>query len=81
MACLLLSWHYEILYILLDDMYNIPEVRECTRELRRDVYDNMELATTPMNKLDELARRFVRDAYLCIYADPQEIMYADDDTM
>ena len=62
-------------------MYNIPEVRECTDHLRRDVYGNRDLANTPMNKLDELARRFVRDAYLCIYADPQEVMYDEDDTL
>ena len=68
-----------MMFLILDDLYNIPEVRLCTNELEKEVYKNQQLIETPLNKLSELARRFVRDAYLCIYADPQQIMYDEDD--
>ena len=66
-----------LLYI--DNVYNIPDVRLCTNEVEEHIYKNKDLVATPLNKLPELARRFVRDAYLCIYADPQRSMFEDDD--
>ena len=67
------------MFFILDDLYNIPEVRLCTTELEKEVYQNKQLTETPLNKMSELACRFVRDAYLCIYADSQQIMYDEDD--
>lgn len=53
----------------------MPCVKRCTNDIRMGVYNNNNAATVPLDMLPILSRRFVRDTYLCIYFDPDGIMY------
>ena len=66
-----------ILFICLDDMYNIPKVVECTQELQEWVYsgDHQRLLDTPPRELPEYVRRFTQDVYMCVYIQPDADMY------
>ena len=62
-----------------DDMYNIPKVTDCTRELNEWVYsgDRTRLMSTQPRQLPELVRRFTQDIYMCVYIQPDVAMYGD----
>ena len=60
---------------LTDSGYNLPKVTRCTDQLKKYVYGKKNISKTSSKELPELARRFVQDAYLCIYVDHNRIMY------
>ena len=79
-------WHYYcicitvsvLLYLCtIDDMYNIPKVVECTRQLKEWVYsgDHQRLLDTPPRELPEYVRRFTQDIYMCVYVNQDVGMY------
>ena len=59
----------------IDNGYNLPKVTHCTNELQEYVYGRMDIGQFPSKELPELVRRFVEDAYLCIYIDRDGVMY------
>ena len=63
--------------LLLDNGYNIPEVIHCTNLLQTYVYgeNKKDINRIVSRELPELVRRFVEDAYLCIYIDHDGVMY------
>lgn len=61
--------------ICADDERNLPQVTDCTGLLNNHVYGQKSIANTESKKLPELVRRFVEDAYLCIYIDREGTMY------
>ena len=61
--------------LFLDDQHNLPCVRRCTNDIMRSVYNNKKIANEPLKSLPNLSRRFVEDTYLCIYFDPDGVMY------
>ena len=63
------------LIILADNGYNIPKVTHCTDCLQEFVYGEKDIGRMPSKKLPELVRRFVEDAYLCVYIDHDGVMY------
>ena len=63
------------LIIPADSGYNIPKVTHCTDYLQEFVYGKKDIGRMPSKKLPELVRRFVEDAYLCIYIDHDGVMY------
>ena len=67
-----------LLYLCtIDDMYNIPKVVECTRQLKEWVYsgDHQRLLDTPPRDLPEFVRRFTQDIYMCVYINPDAVLY------
>jgi len=64
------------LHFALDDKHNIPLVKRCSVDINKSVYDEKDfeakLHTLPKASL---SRRFVEDTYLCIYVDPDGVMY------
>ena len=46
----------------------------CTDQLERFVYGKKDIGKIPSKELPDLARRFVQDAYLCIYVEHDETM-------
>ena len=58
----------------LADEFNRPEVKSCTEILNEWVYGNKDIINTT-ERPPELARRFVKDVYLCIYVDKDGAMY------
>jgi len=65
----------KISFLPLDDVNNIPEVTYCTEELATYVYGHKDISSMELKLVPEVVRRFVQDAYLCIYYDPEGIMY------
>ena len=61
--------------ICADDERNLPQVIDCTELLNNHVYGQKSIANAESKKLPELVRRFVEDAYLCIYIDKEGTMY------
>ena len=61
----------------IDDMYNIPRVVDCTRDLKEWVYsgDHQRLLNTPPRELPEYVRRFTQDVYMCVYVHLDAGMY------
>ena len=47
----------------------------CTKDLQEFVYGEKDIGNIPSKDLPELVRRFVGDAYLCIYIDHDGVMY------
>ena len=41
----------------------------CTELLKKFVYGKKDIGKVPSKQLPDLARRFVQDAYLCIYVE------------
>ena len=68
-----------VYYFFTDDVHNLPQVTSCTTELNDWVYGTKDLARYTSKELPTLVRRFVEDAYLCIYVDHDGIMYGGDD--
>ena len=64
----------EFCILISDNGYNLPKVTRCTDQLKTFVYDKKDTDKVSSKQLPELARRFVEDAYLCIYIDPSGIM-------
>lgn len=62
-------------FLYVDNGYNLPKVTHCTNQLQGYVYGKEDIGSVPSKNLPELARRFVEDAYLCIYIDHDGIMY------
>jgi len=60
--------------ITIDDEYNRPKVVDCTYQLQEWVYGEKDIIRTT-EKIPDLAHRFVRDGYLCIYVDKEGTMY------
>ena len=58
-----------------DDERNLPEVTDCTEPLNSHVYGHKSIVNIESKKLPDLVRRFVEDAYLCIYVDAEGTMY------
>ena len=58
-----------------DNGYNLPKVTHCTDQLQEYVYCKKDISKIPSKNLPELVRRFVEDAYLCIYIDYDGVMY------
>ena len=60
-----------------DDHYNIPRGVDCTAELNDWVYsgDPERLMTAGHRELPELVRRFTQDVYMCVYIQPDYVMY------
>ena len=56
-----------VFYSLIDSGYNIPKVTHCTDQMHKFVYGKKDIGKIPSKNLPELVRRFVEDAYLCIY--------------
>ena len=68
--CILYSYVYNtfLLCLFIDNGYNLPKVVHCTDQLQKFVYSKKDISKIPLSKnLPELVRRFVEDAYLCIY--------------
>ena len=64
------KWIYLGLFVLLTDTgYNLPKVTLCTEPLKKFVYGKKDIGKVPSKQLPDLARRFVQDAYLCIYVE------------
>ena len=61
--------------VFADDEYNLPKVADCTELLKNHVYGYDSIGSEESKKLPELVRRFVEDAYLCIYIDREGTMY------
>ena len=61
-------------------MHNLPCVTSCSADLNEWVYGNKDLASYTSKELPPLVRRFVEDAYLCIYVDQDGIMYGGDES-
>jgi len=58
-----------------DSGYNLPKVTICTQLLQEYVYGEKNFSGESLKALPELARRFITDAYMCIYIDPDGVMY------
>ena len=58
-----------------DNGYNLPKVTHCTPLLQEFVYGEKDIGNISSKNLPELVRRFVEDAYLCIYIDYDGVMY------
>ena len=70
--------NYLMFYVhtyIADNGYNLPKVTHCTNELQKFVYGMKDIGNIPSKDLPELVRRFVEDAYLCIYIDHDGVMY------
>lgn len=61
--------------ICIDDEYNLPVITDCTDIINGHVYGHRSIANVESKKLPELVRRFMEDAYLCIYIDTEGTMY------
>jgi len=73
---LLLQTQFHRLHIvILDNGYNLPKVIDCTQLLQEHVYGEKDISGVQSRNLPELVRRFVEDASMCIYIDPDGIMY------
>ena len=59
---------------------NIPCGTDCTAELREWVYEGStdRLMAARPRELPELVRRFTQDVYLCVYIQPDFVMYGID---
>lgn len=56
--------------------YNIPEVRDCTNDMRwLEQEYRKKILETDEKSLPPLVRRLLCDAYICIYQHPSGIMY------
>ena len=67
------SSYTNIIHILLfsvDNGYNLPKVTVCTKLLQKFVYSETAISDLPSKNLPELVRRFIEDAYMCIYVEP-----------
>ena len=62
---------------IIDNGYNIPKVTHCTDILEEYVYgeNKQDISQILSKELPELVRRYVEDAYLCIYVDHDGVMY------
>jgi len=73
------EWLYyccaKILFILTDSGYNLPKVTVCTHLLQEYVYGEKDITGVPSKTLPEPVRRFIEDAYMCVYIDPEGVMY------
>ena len=58
-----------------DNGYNLPKVTVCTTLLQEYVYGGKNISELQSKNPPELVRRFVEDAYMCIYIDPDGVMY------
>ena len=63
------------MFYVTDNGYNLPRVTHCTDQLQEFVYGKNDIGRIPSKNLPELVRRFVEDAYLCIYVDHDGVMY------
>ena len=75
-VCMQSYVHYiRCILICADDECNLPHVTDCTELLTSHVYGHKSIANVESKKLPELVRRFIKDAYLCIYIDTEGTMY------
>ena len=63
------------MFCIIDNGYNLPRVTHCTYYFQEFVYGKKDIGRIPSKDLPELVRRFVEDAYLCIYVDHDGVMY------
>ena len=73
MSCVIFILFVKLIYV--DNGYNLPKVTHCTDYLQEFVYGKRDISNVPSKNLPELVRRFVQDAYLCIYIDHDGVMY------
>ena len=68
---------YFLYFCNIDNGYNIPKVTHCTGILEEYVYgeNKRDICRILSRELPELVRRYVEDAYLCIYVDHDGVMY------
>jgi len=52
-----------------DNGYNLPKVTVCTQLLQEYVYGKKSISELSSKSLPELVRRFIEDAYMCIYVE------------
>ena len=66
-----------VYFDVIDNGYNIPKVTRCTEILEQYVYgeNRRDISRILSKELPELVRRYVKDAYLCIYVDHDGVMY------